>query len=266
MMKEEHRPLDISRIMHLPRRKLQGFTVRIKNVPGVLVKVSSILARNNINILNCIFSYTYSDIKEATMLFFCDVTESIKDVNEVRGEILKVSEVLEAKLIKPYVDEILADVVHHPLMSMGRRVVLFDERLLRGLVMEVKRRFGSGGDAILFYVGKGIGRELLREPIIKDKSWPREKVLGISQLMMFVSGWGMLEVSEVDWIGKRARVKVYDSWECRIGVGGEKPFSQLYRGLISGLFSSVFKADVSVLEVKCVAKGDSYCEFEVSAT
>lgn len=48
--------------------------------------------------------------------------------------------------------------------------------------------------------------------------------------------------------------------ECEIGRGTRKRFSQLVRGIIAGLMEGVFGSEV---EVKCIAKGDEYCEFLV---
>ena len=51
--------------------------------------------------------------------------------------------------------------------------------------------------------------------------------------------------------------------EC-LGVSSEKPNSQLFRGLLAGFLSRLWGEEVKVVESKCIAKGDPYCEFEAT--
>ena len=60
-------------------------------------------------------------------------------------------------------------------------------------------------------------------------------------------------------------IKVYDSSECELFKGSKKCESHLIRGMLAGWFSQLFRKEVKVREVKCIAKGDSYCQFEVKA-
>ena len=44
----------------------------------------------------------------------------------------------------------------------------------------------------------------------------------------------------------------------------KKCFSQWVRDLIAGFASKYFGKKVNVIEMKCIAKGDPYCEFTVA--
>ena len=64
----------------------------------------------------------------------------------------------------------------------------------------------------------------------------------------------------------KGKVIVYDSFECELFRGSDRPRSNLVRGMIAGWATELFKRKVSVKEVKCIAKDDPYCEFVIEAT
>ena len=74
---------------------------------------------------------------------------------------------------------------------------------------------------------------------------------------------GILSRMEVEF-GKPMIVRIWDSMECEIGKGSETCFSRWTRGLIAGFASKYFGKKVTVVETRCIAKGDPYCEFTVT--
>lgn len=58
-------------------------------------------------------------------------------------------------------------------------------------------------------------------------------------------------------------LKVYDCYECQdLPVIG-RPVCAFDSGILTALFSSHFNQEMEVFEVKCYAKGDEYCCFEI---
>ena len=63
-----------------------------------------------------------------------------------------------------------------------------------------------------------------------------------------------------------ARVRVYESFECSVFKGSDKPRGAMMRGLLAGFIAAIWDAeldDIGVEEVKCIAKGDEYCEYKI---
>lgn len=75
-------------------------------------------------------------------------------------------------------------------------------------------------------------------------------------------GFGLAETLKLKTEPFYALIRMHDSFECELGRKVEKPYSQLIRGILAGVFTELFRTNVQVEETKCVAKGDPYCEFE----
>lgn len=106
----------------------------------------------------------------------------------------------------------------------------------------------SGGKIIAEYLSKKIG--------LKGKKLLVE-ILKAYQAF----GWGRLELIKYSPLFKKVVLRLYDSVECETFKGSDKPASQFIRGHLSGLLSGLLGTDVRVIETKCIAKGDPYCEF-----
>jgi predicted hydrocarbon binding protein len=76
-------------------------------------------------------------------------------------------------------------------------------------------------------------------------------------------GWGRPELTELDFVKRKAKVKFKDCFECE-GMKSGKPTSNFVRGHLSGAFSAFFGGYVKVIEKKCISRGDSSCEFEIT--
>jgi len=59
----------------------------------------------------------------------------------------------------------------------------------------------------------------------------------------------------------RIVLRLYDSFECEAFRCSDRPASQFIRGHISGLISALLNSNIRVIETKCIAKGDDFCEF-----
>ena len=78
------------------------------------------------------------------------------------------------------------------------------------------------------------------------------------------AGYGAIEIIKVEEEPPYVYIRIYDCIECWLGRKAEKPFSQFIRGTIAGFGSEVFKRRMFAKETMCIARGDPYCEFEVT--
>jgi len=78
------------------------------------------------------------------------------------------------------------------------------------------------------------------------------------------SGWGSIEVENIDPKEKRAIIKVTNS-PISTSLKGkvEFPVDHMLRGVFAGMFSNYFKTPVECVETKCFAMNDPQCEFVI---
>ena len=78
------------------------------------------------------------------------------------------------------------------------------------------------------------------------------------------SGWGGVEITNIDDTEKRAIISVSNSPMATALKGKVKfPVDHMLRGVLAGIFSNYFKLPMECVETKCFALGDKNCEFVV---
>jgi predicted hydrocarbon binding protein len=76
-----------------------------------------------------------------------------------------------------------------------------------------------------------------------------------------LAGWGRCTVISANAEEKKAVIRMYDSTVAKIVGKDTNPTDIILAGFFAGGESAVFGSNVEVKEVKCIAKGDPYCEF-----
>jgi predicted hydrocarbon binding protein len=160
----------------------------------------------------------------------------------------------------------IADHLSNPLLTEGKRAIILRKPGIRGLIVGVRERFGTAGEAFLYYNGFEIGMTggkshlgMAAELVVKDPA----RVFNVVSADLFSSiGYGVMEPLKVSAEPPYALVRVRSSFECEVAPKTGKAFSQMVRGMIAGVFSALFGTRMAVEEVKCLAKRDAYCEFE----
>lgn len=77
-----------------------------------------------------------------------------------------------------------------------------------------------------------------------------------------IAGWGKSELVSFDSKKIEGKFKTYNSL-----IGSfyknklDSPVDHIWRGLTAGGLTKVFERDIDWFEIKCIAKGDPYCEF-----
>jgi predicted hydrocarbon binding protein len=259
-------PFEIGRFMVLPGRKLCGFLVRAKGEPGVLRKILDILAnyKARLKYLSYFMSFDSGNVKNA--LFFLDATDCTDTPETLASEIRKSQFVMDVQIIEPKVEGLIADTISNPLLMGGQRAIIMRSSGYRGLTRDIRERFGSAGEAFLYYNGVEIGVEYAKshravgqELGITD---PVRIFLDITVSMFNCVGYGFAQIFKLTSNPPYMLGRVYNSFECELGSGATQPYSRFLRGMIVGVLTTLFDTKITVEETKCMAMGDPYCEFE----
>jgi hypothetical protein len=259
-------PFGIERFMFYSGRKLYGFLITKVSIPGALAKIASIIAGKNLDIVCCSFSATERG-KMGTMIFFVDFTEINIKPETLAQEIEGLDFVKKVEIIKPKFEGFIADTASFPIMLGPHRAIIITEPGLRGLLVDIRNRIGTGAEAILYYIGYEVSQEWA-----KHYSELAEKI-GVKDLAgkitvgcdIFKSaGYGSIEILKLEENPPYGQIRIYDCVECKLGRGTGKPFSHSIRGTAAGFAAEVFGQKMFAKEIKCIAKGDPYCEFEIT--
>lgn len=229
---------------YFPERRIVAVSVELEGITGYAIKPLTLFSKHGVRMLSCIMQ-SHPDRPSVHATLFLDLTESDLSPASLLSELRMIPHVKRIELIDLPFTHGEARLVVFTLEDMHR----FFERL---------REIGPGGLAILYHMGFGAG-EALAERLAKCFT-DNKKALEYVLLYYESLGQGRFKLkSYVE--GVRCRIEARELAEC-IGVTSNEPNSQLFRGLFAGLLSRLWKSDVEVVEVKCIAMGDPHCEFE----
>ena len=265
---EEHfKPLNIGRVMLAKKgQKIYGVVIEAQVERSALRKLSTLADDLGIVVRYIQFSMEELNKPALTAIAFLDFSDAKVSVEEALKLVKSQSFVIDAKPIKPNRNGIIYDNYFFPLViAENQRVVIFRKLIYEALFNGVRKKFGSAGDAMLYYQGFTVGVEAYDEHVRAADSEKPEDLIEAAKAINMTLGWGIIDDVRVDVKRGKAQLRIYQSFECELGKGSEKPYSQFYRGAVAGLFARFFGKDVKVDEVKCIAKGDPYCEFLIKS-
>ncbi|MDI9644758.1 MAG: 4-vinyl reductase [Candidatus Verstraetearchaeota archaeon] len=203
---------------------------------------------------------------EVLILTFLDVTDSDIPIEQFVSKLAATGMVRALKIIEPVATGLIIDTVSHPIMAGRNRAIIFRDLAYRGFITGIKKQFGSGGEAFLYYegieAGLGFGKlhvEAAEAVGLKD---PVEVFKRVSTAMIQWAGFGRLETLELGPSG--GRIAVYDSFECEAGRGEGRPCGAFLKGVIVGVLGSIFGKDFQAEEKECIAMNQPRCVFEIT--
>jgi len=253
-------PKDVP-IYHLnPTKRNFHIVLTLRNVPGALAGVSSIITSSNTNILSGQISVLDG---HAHWSFFAEAEKGGTNAATLRS-LLVASEYTEEVAVSEDADGLLVDNVCFPLRwNQGDRAVVIRQRALAEMFTQMRKEFGSGGSVLLYNEGYNMGRgsfELVLERA--GKPFIREHLRECMGILASV-GWGKFSLVSYDKEGPRLVVRVEDSFECT-GFDSDRPYSQFLRGHMCSVLSLLLDAKLKCEETSCVATGSKYCEFRLA--
>jgi len=264
-MKEKYAVFDLGQMVNIPGRTPIGLVIIFRPEAlfkvGVLREILETISSEGFSILYFALSQP-KPLTPLTSFFVIDATEKLKDVQKLAKKIKKCGDVAKVEVIEPLFDSLLINTYFDALYVAGERSVIFRKTLYQALIKIVREFFGTGGGALLYHMGTVIGRQAF-ESHKEIAGEYLDRLIKISEALFKAFGFGKAEILEVDVKNGKARVRVWNSFECELFKQAGEPSSHFVRGIWSGWFQALFKREVRSVEVKCIAKGDEYCEFRI---
>jgi len=263
---EHLKPLNLGRIMIFDKnRKIYGIALECNVEKGVLSKLSEIA--DKIGAITRFIQVSMAGASEPSVkaIALLDLSDSNTAPEEALELVRKNEFIKEARLIKPMANRFIFDDYFFPLVFGDERAVIFRKNVYEALFTGLREKFGSAGEAMLYYQGFNVGYALYGNHMsIACKK--TECLIELAKAFCRTLGWAIIDYEKIDMKKGRAKIQVYQNFECEVGKGSEKPYSQFFRGVIAGWFQRFFGKPVEIKETKCIAKGDAYCEFLIRTT
>lgn len=262
--KEELTPYNFQLFVYSPNRNAVGlhftFDPSAMYKIGVLDTITRNFALKGIPIIHLAISYVEKGASHAVI--FIDLADTDVNIDEMLLELRRYPYILDVKLLKPLFNGFIFDTYFFPLKVREERAVIFLRRGYIGLIKKAREQLGLDYELTLFLEGYNLSMEAFKE-YTKIAGEDVEKLVKLGRSLFQHLGYGRIEIEEIDIEKGIAKLRIYDSFECELFKGSSKPVSHFIRGILAGWFTQLFKKGVTAKEIKCIAKGDSYCQFEV---
>jgi len=113
----------------------------------------------------------------------------------------------------------------------------------------------------LYLSAKEGSEEYNRKFIQKHGFTDKRKIINWQKNVVMFSGWGNIEIAEIDFERCRFIASFKNSPFPEIYGKSKYPVDIIVAGFIAGAFKASMKKDIDCVETKCIAIGDSRCEF-----
>ena len=257
-------PLDLSRTICLPSRRLLSLLLKVKNEPGVLASIAGTIACLGVNIVHAIVHTATDNPGVGYILLYLDLGGRALEEKLIR-ELEKLRNIVyEIKTAKTIIDGVISDVFHFPLTVGENRVIIMALPVLEGF-LAITRKYESL-KALLWYQGFEAGVKTVKNYRKCYNARKVDEILTVLKARAQALGWSRLEILYANDSERVYTLRLYNNWECEIirnwGLTKE-PQSNFIRGVIAGIFTEIYHKLFDVREEKCIAMGDPYCEFHV---
>jgi predicted hydrocarbon binding protein len=258
------KPLNVGRIMSLgENKKIYGLVIESKIERGALNKLCDLIENLGVMLRFVQFSMEKVSTRAVTAIGFLDFSHSKASPEQFMKLLRRQKFIKNAQLINPSNSGIVYDNYFFPLVLENERVITAGRTVYEALFNGIRKKFGAAGETMLYYQGFSVGFEVYNEYMSIAKSERIEDLIEVSKAVNMTLGWGIIDKVKINWEKGTAKYRVYNNFECELAGKSEKPYSQFYRGAVAGLFTRFFEREIKVKETKCIAKGDSYCEFVI---
>jgi predicted hydrocarbon binding protein len=257
----DERSKDVIVYRYDPKKKYFLISLHLENKPGALGNLANLLAIRGVNILEGFFGGMSYEPK-ATVSFFLESTNQQMDEGWLK-DFLTSSVYVSDVEVKSSVEGFLTDSLNFPITwNNGDRAVLMRVEGLRVMLDAVKATQPGVGEEAIYLQGFSYGRAAWDNLMAVHYPKTRE---GLAEMLKIyvATGWGKIELLEVDPSHTHARIRMDDAFESA-DLNTGKPECYFIAGHLAGALSGYFKAEVKAKETKCRSKGDSHCEFQIS--
>jgi predicted hydrocarbon binding protein len=262
---EEYVPKHLFATDFKPRGKLAQFSIEMRNVTGAMQEQTETIAKHGVRILSGIHDAP-SLVERGLWTFFADFTEADIEPEALASKLKLLNSVLRVRC-KATKDGFITDTMHFPLVLGTERAIIVRSAILTSMIDRINSIFGSeskSAHVVLHQVGEAGGLvEFESAKAVTGADFIKKNVSRTFNLYTAL-GYGITNLTAIDFERKTAEMHVRDSFECkRSSDPSGAPQSHFIRGLIAGWFSQLFETKIDVIETKCITKGDPDCVFQV---
>lgn len=145
----------------------------------------------------------------------------------------------------------------------GERCVIITQARMQEIFSRLSEIFQSGAKVIFFEAGKAAGERFVKETLDITKVDKRLFLKTIVQRFTD-AGLGKIEVVELNLEEAEVKFRIWNNFFAELASCEESAYCSCVEGFVSGVYEQIIRKTPKVRKTKCIEKGDSYCEWQMS--
>ena len=259
-------PIYIDTAFYSSSKNICLLELKVRNRPGVLSNISRLLAEKGVNIVKVIVPKPSTvDVKESDLALIIEADHGTRSEDIVRDLKRGIKDVIDVSLQKSNKGFLFMN--FNPILFIDQRVLLFPFPAFAEILRLIDE-YGITFLALLARIGEKFGQGIYRlfsrniqGPLdVQDYNTLSAAFLDALQAL----GFGAIEVVLNNASDGEVMFRIYNNFECSHYKLSREPKGYFTRAVIRGFYRMLWgREKVGVKELKCIARGDKYCEFHV---
>ncbi len=255
-------PMELPIAVYAPGRRLVEFSIETDLKPKTLDDVVDIFDAYNANL---VMGLIMGNLQEDRRIIeaFVDHTDVSIPVKELAEILKKIPGIFMVEYREGLKTDLATCRLHYPPKVLGEEAVVFRLSVLKSWFNRIWDVFGSGAANIFFEAGMEAGGNAARS-FMEKFGLENEGLVRFMADICSSLGWGKITILEFNPEKHEAKIRVENLFECSLAGRTGKPQSFFFKGYLLGAAMAFFNTDtLTIEEVKCIALGDSCCEFHL---
>lgn len=254
------KPKIIATFVPTGKRRIVELALEIANKPGSIDKISSVLAKHNINILWGFHAAAPED-KVGIWGLFIEIPKEL-NLDDLISKLKSLNVVFSIRYSEKRYGQLLADILYYPILTTtGDQVALLSWNECSELFKYIKERYGVKE---LREIGRRLVRKFAKNmsKTLKGMKLSEKEMANYIADALTVKGYGKFKVKEIREKEGMVVISATENIECS---ALKELKGSVWEGLVAGMLKElaeeIFDRKVEVKEVQCKCAKQPYCEY-----
>lgn len=144
----------------------------------------------------------------------------------------------------------------------GERCVILTKARIEEICVRLSEIFQSGAKVIIFEAGKAAGKRFVEETANIIEHGKQQFLRTVGQRFKD-AGFGKIEITELDIERAEVKFRIWNNFFADLGCD-KTLYRSCMEGFVAGVYEQLLHRSPKITKTKCVEKGDSYCEWQIS--
>ncbi|MCW4007100.1 MAG: hypothetical protein NWF09_00190 [Candidatus Bathyarchaeota archaeon] len=143
----------------------------------------------------------------------------------------------------------------------GERCIILTKARIEEICTRLSEIFQSGAKVIIFEAGKAAGKRFVEETANITKIGAQHFLKTVGQRFTD-AGLGKIQVTELNIERAEVKFRIWNNFFADLGCD-KSLYRSCIEGFVAGVYEQIVHKTPKITKIRCVEKGDPYCEWHI---